>query len=111
MSFPKMTARYYKRWSDWYHGDISYPQLLVSHVATNYKLRPSGSGWWADGCKWPDNCVKTHSPSTIKSLLKRGLLEGNSRGEKVAVGDLNKNRQRKRLCCGPALREERYWTK
>jgi hypothetical protein len=96
MSFPRMTARYYKRWSDWYHRDISYPQLLVLHVAANYKLRPSGSGWWADGCKWPDNFVKTHSPSTIKSLLKRGLLVGNSRGERVAVGDLNKGSTKER---------------
>ena len=96
MSFPRMTARYYKRWSDWYHRDISYPHLLVLHVAANYKLRPSGSGWWADGCNWPDNFVKTHPPSTIKSLLKRDLLEGNSRGEKVAVGDLNKRSTKER---------------
>jgi hypothetical protein len=84
-----MTARY-KRWSDWYDNNISYPQLLVLHVAATYKLRPSGSGWWADGCKWPDNFVRTHSPSTIEPLLKRGLLEGNSRGEKIGVKDWNK---------------------
>ena len=48
MSFPTLTARYYKKWSDWYHRDISYPQLLVLHVAANYKLRPSGTAWWAD---------------------------------------------------------------
>ena len=68
---------------------ISYQQLLVLHVAANYKLRRSSIGWWADGCKWPDHVVRMHSPSTIKSLLKRGLLEGNSRGEKVGMGDWN----------------------
>ena len=32
--------------------------------------------------------VKVHLPSTIKSLLKCGLLEGDSRGEKVGMGDV-----------------------
>ena len=31
---------------------------------------------------------RVHLPSTIKSLLKCGLLEGNSRGEKVGMGDV-----------------------
>ena len=29
--------------------------------------------------------VSIHSPATIKSLLKNGLLEGNSRGEKITL--------------------------
>ena len=77
MSVPNFTARYYRRWSDLYQKGISYPELLILHVAANYKLRPSGSGWWADGCEWPDHFVRIHSPSMIKSLLKRRLLEGN----------------------------------
>jgi hypothetical protein len=42
-------------------------------------------GWWADGHVWPDRAVRIHSPATIKSLLKKGLLEGNGRGEKIAL--------------------------
>jgi hypothetical protein len=41
--------------------------------------------WWAVGYECPDQYVRTHSPCVIKSLLKRGLLEGNSRGEKAGL--------------------------
>jgi hypothetical protein len=89
MSFSDVTGRYYQNESTEYPKSISYQQLLVLHVAANYQLRRSSMGWWADGATWPDHIVWVHSPSTIKSLLKRGLLEGNSRGEKVGMGDWN----------------------
>jgi hypothetical protein len=38
-------------------------------------------GSWADGHVFPDGVVSIHSPATIKSLLKSGLLEGNVGGE------------------------------
>jgi hypothetical protein len=60
---------------------MSYLQLLALHVAANYKLRSSSLGWWADG--HPMRVV--HRPVTIKSLLKKGLLEGNDRGENIAL--------------------------
>ena len=66
---------------------ISYQQLLVLHVAANYKLRSDSIGWWADGYNWPDHVVRMHSQCTIRLLVKRGLLEGKSRGEKVGMGD------------------------
>ena len=89
VSFPDATERYYPKNSIEDLQIISYQQLLALHAAANYKLRRSSIGWWADGCKWPDHVVRIHSSSTIKSLLKRGLLEGNSRGEKVGIGDWN----------------------
>jgi hypothetical protein len=55
------------------------------HAAANYKLRRSHIGWRAVDYEGPDNYVSTHSPFVIKSLLKRGLLEGNKRGEKVGL--------------------------
>ena len=52
----------------------------------NYELRCDGVGWWADGYNWPDDVVPVHSATIIKSLVKAGLLEGNSRGVKIALG-------------------------
>jgi hypothetical protein len=52
----------------------------------NYKLRRSSMGWWADGHVFADGATKIHSPATVKSLLKKGLLEGNTRGENIALG-------------------------
>jgi hypothetical protein len=62
---------------------ISWQQLFVLHVAANYKLRRSSMGWWADRA---DGLAGIHSPATVKSLLKKGLLEGNARGENIASG-------------------------
>jgi hypothetical protein len=42
-------------------------------------------GWGADRPAADLDWV-IHSPATIKSLLKKGLLEGNSRGENIALG-------------------------
>lgn len=75
MPFSNITGRYYQKASSEYPKSISYQQLL----AFNYKLRRSGLGWWADGYVCPDGVMRRHSPATIKSLLKNGLLEGNSR--------------------------------
>jgi hypothetical protein len=55
---------------------LSYPQLLALHVATKYKLRRSSMGWWAEGHHWGEHDgVTNHSPATIKSLVKMGLLD------------------------------------
>jgi len=78
MSLPSVTAWHYQK-------EFFYEQLLILHVAANYKLRRSNTGWWPVGYKWHDMLVRTHQPFMIRSLLKRGLLEGNSRGEKVAM--------------------------
>ena len=65
---------------------LSYPQLLALHVAANYKLRRSSMGWWAEGHHWGEReGVRNHSPATIKSLVKMGLLDGNTRGVKIAL--------------------------
>ena len=55
------------------------------HVGANYKLLNSSGGWWADSHVWPDGVVRIHSTATIKSLLVKGLLEGNARGELIAL--------------------------
>jgi hypothetical protein len=56
------------------------------HVAAIYTLRRSSMGWWPDGHLFPNGAVAIHPPATIKSLLKKGLLEGNPRGEAMALG-------------------------
>ena len=43
-------------------------------------------GWWADGHVWPDGVVRIHSPATIRSLLKTGLLEGMLAAESLGLG-------------------------
>jgi hypothetical protein len=43
-------------------------------------------GWWADGHVGGDGVARIHPPATVKSLLKKGLLEGNARGENIANG-------------------------
>jgi hypothetical protein len=64
---------------------ISDRQLLVLHVAANYKLRRTHMGWRAVGYACPGKYIGTYSPFAIKPLLKRGLLEGNSSGEKAGL--------------------------
>ena len=85
MPLSDVSGRYYQSDSE-FPRNISWQQLLVLHVAANYNLTRSSRGWWADGHVWPDGVVRIHSADTIKSLLKSGLLEGNSRGEKIASG-------------------------
>ena len=69
---------------------LSYAQLLALHVAANYKLRRSSMGWWAEGHHWGEHDgVRNHSPATIKSLVKMGLLDGNTRGVKIALEGLD----------------------
>jgi hypothetical protein len=68
-----------------YIQGISDRQLLVLHVAANYKLRRTHMGWWAPGYACPGKYIGTYSPFVIKPLLKGGLLEGNSSGEKAGL--------------------------
>jgi len=69
---------------------LSYPQLLTLNVAAHYELRRCSMGWWADGHRWREGeGVKIHSPATVKSLLKMGLLDGNARGKKIALEGLD----------------------
>jgi hypothetical protein len=70
--------------TDYIQG-ISDRQLLVLHVAANYKLRRTRIGWRAVGYACPGIYIGTYSPFAIKPLLKRGLLEGNSSGEKAGL--------------------------
>src|SRR5690242_19183906 len=69
---------------------LSYAQLLTLNAAAHYELRRCSMGWWADGHQWREGeAVKIHSPATVKSLLKMGLLDGNPRGRKIAVEGLD----------------------
>src|SRR6476660_7321285 len=81
-----VTGRYFQNDSREFPRSISWQQLIVLHVAANYNLRRSSMGWWADGHVFPDGVVRIHSPATIKSLLKLGLLEGNAGGEALGLG-------------------------
>jgi hypothetical protein len=78
MSFPSVTACYYQK-------EFFYEQLLILHVAANYKLRGSHVDWFAVGYEWSNNFVRYHHNFVVRPLLRRGLLEGNSRGEKLAM--------------------------
>jgi len=80
------SGRYYQNDSSKFPRSISWQQLLVLCVAANYNLRRSSMGWWADRHVFPDGVVRTHSPATMKSLLKLGLLEGNVGGEALGLG-------------------------
>jgi hypothetical protein len=51
-----------------YIQGISEQQLLVLHVAANYKLRRTRIGWWAVGYACPGKYIGTHSPFVIKPL-------------------------------------------
>ena len=86
MPYSEVTGRYSQTDSDEFPRSISWQQLFVLHVAANYQLRKSSAGWWADGHVWADGVYRIHSPATVKSLLKKGLLEGNARGENIALG-------------------------
>ena len=93
------TASNYHKWSTEYIPGISDQQLLVLYVAANYKLRRNRMGWCAGpGYQGPDNYVpdRTHQ-FVIKSLLKRGLLEGNSCGERAGLRELVSSINTKRL--------------
>jgi hypothetical protein len=85
MPHSKVTGRYDQTDSDDFPRRISWQQLLVLHVAAIYKLRRSSMGWWADRPAADLNWI-VHSPATVKSLFKKGLLEGNARGENVLGG-------------------------
>ena len=83
MPLSDKTGRYYQNDSDEFPSSISWPQLFVLHVAANYKLRRSSMGWWPDGHVFANGTVAIHLPVTVKALLKKGLLEGNARGERL----------------------------
>src|SRR5262249_42400374 len=58
---------------------LSDAQLYALSLASCYRLQRSSIGWWAvapDGSALSDP-VEILSPSTIKSLWRLGLLEGN----------------------------------
>ena len=81
-----VTGRYFQNDFREFPRSISWQQLMVLYVAANYMLRRSSMGWWADGHVWPNGVVRIHSPVTIKSLLKKGLLEGNAGGRILRFG-------------------------
>jgi hypothetical protein len=82
MSFPKLVARYIAPFEN--RKGLSYPQLLALHVAATYMLRQFHCGTWLADVPCPP---MRHAPSTIKSLVKPGWLEGNSYAVNVAMGD------------------------
>jgi hypothetical protein len=88
MPFSNVTGRYSQTDLDEFPRSVSWQQLFVLHVAANYKLRRSSMGWWADRPAADLEWI-VHSPATVKSLLKKGLLEGNARGEKIALEGLD----------------------
>ena len=64
---------------------LSYTELLVLHVATRYILRHDEMAWLAEGYNRADRSTRVRSRAIIKSLVEAGLLEGNGRGEQVAL--------------------------
>jgi len=84
MPYSGVTGRYYQTDSDEFPRSISRQQLFVLYAAANYQLRPSQLGWCADRpgayLDWID-----HSQVTVRCLLKKGLLEGNARGENLVL--------------------------
>ena len=81
MSFPRLVARYIAPFGS--PKGLSYTKLLALHVAAYYKLRSGIGGWVADIPEPP----RRHASSTIKPLVRRDWLEGNSWGVKEAMGD------------------------
>jgi hypothetical protein len=80
----------YREHSRHFPARLSYPQLLTLNVAANYELRRCSMGWWAHGHHWREGeGVGIHSPATVKSLVKMGLLDGNARGKKIALEGLD----------------------
>jgi hypothetical protein len=65
-----------------YIQGISDRQLLVLHVAANYKLRRTRIGWWAVGYACPGKYIGTYSPFVIKPLPKRWLARGKQQWRK-----------------------------
>ena len=59
--------------------NLSNAQLYALDLASRYKLQRSSLGWWAvdsDGSALSDP-VEILAPSTIRSLWRLGLLDGN----------------------------------
>ena len=83
MSFPKLVARYKLTEFENPKG-LSHPQLLALNVAATYMLRQFHCGTWLADVPYPP---MRHQPSTIKSLVRRGWLEGDSYAVNVAMGD------------------------
>src|SRR5262249_37872143 len=85
MPYSKVTGRYDQSDSDDFPRSLSWNQRSVLYVAAIYKLHHSSMGWWVDRYECVYGLHRVHS-ATVKSLLKRGLLEGNARGENIALG-------------------------
>jgi hypothetical protein len=64
---------------------ISIAQLFALHLASHYKLKRSSMGWWAESRE----SVGMLHRSTIKALLRKGLLEGDP-DSKVWTNQLGK---------------------
>jgi hypothetical protein len=86
MPFSDVTGRYYQGDPQEFPTSLSWQQLFVLHVAANYKLLRSRMGWWADRHVFADGVTRIHSRATVKSLVKKRLLDGNPRGEAIALG-------------------------
>jgi hypothetical protein len=57
---------------------LSGAQLYALDIASRYKLRRSSLGWWAVSDESARRkSVEILKPSTIKSLYRLGLLDGN----------------------------------
>jgi hypothetical protein len=85
MPYSEVTGRYSQTDSDEFPQSISRQQLFVLHVAANYQLLRSPLGWWCADRPRADLDWIEHSQLTVRSLLKKGLLEGNARGENIAL--------------------------
>jgi hypothetical protein len=84
MPYSEATGRYSQTDSDEFPRSVSWQQLFMLHVAANYQLRRGSMGWRADGPAADLDWI-VHSKVTVRSLLKKGLLEGNARGENIAL--------------------------
>ena len=65
---------------------LSQPQIRVLLLGVNHQLHRNLMGWHHDDRVRETDPVRLYAGSTIKSLHKRGLLDGNFNDERVLQG-------------------------
>src|SRR5262245_53997814 len=65
---------------------LSQPQIRVLLLGVNHELHRNLMGWHQDYDQVREKVVRIYAVSTIKSLYKRGLLDGNFNDERVLQG-------------------------
>ena len=91
---------------------LSQPQIIVLLLGVDLKLSRSSMGWSYDDPMRSEGAVRIYSPTTIKSLHERGLLDTNFsdprilRGQFVGVQNLDGARHEH----SPEVPEFQVWT-